>query len=159
MFYDINAYNSIMSDIRISGRNSFSNDYTKYTYNHRLINNKIDLSECGPIELEKIPGVGMKTSRFFILHSRDTKNIAVLDVHILKFLGSLGHKVPKTTPNKNQYNYLEQKFLEHCRTNNLHPAKADLEIWKFYAKKEKEVDVNVWKASSYWFWSNGFKVI
>jgi hypothetical protein len=32
MFYDVNAYNSIMSDIRISGRNSFSNDSTKYTY-------------------------------------------------------------------------------------------------------------------------------
>ena len=30
MFYDINAYNSIMSDIRISGRSSFSNDSTTY---------------------------------------------------------------------------------------------------------------------------------
>ena len=30
MFYDVNAYNSIMSDIRISGRNSFSNDSTTY---------------------------------------------------------------------------------------------------------------------------------
>ncbi|MEC9209740.1 MAG: TonB-dependent receptor [Bacteroidota bacterium] len=30
MFYDINAYNSIMSDIRISGRNSFSNDSSTY---------------------------------------------------------------------------------------------------------------------------------
>lgn len=32
MFYDINAYNSIMSDIRIGGRNSFSNDSTTYHY-------------------------------------------------------------------------------------------------------------------------------
>jgi outer membrane cobalamin receptor len=30
MFYDVNAYNSIMSDIRISGRNSFSDDSTTY---------------------------------------------------------------------------------------------------------------------------------
>ena len=30
MFYDVNAYNSIMSDIRISGRSSFSNDSTAY---------------------------------------------------------------------------------------------------------------------------------
>jgi len=108
-----------------------------------IIQNKIDLKECGPTELERIPGVGMKTSRFFILHSRDVQSIAVLDVHILKFLGSLGHKVPKTTPNKKQYYYLEQKFLDHCKDNNLHPASADLEIWKFYAKKEKEVDANV----------------
>lgn len=30
MFYDVNAYNSFMSDIRISGRSSFSNDSTIY---------------------------------------------------------------------------------------------------------------------------------
>lgn len=108
-----------------------------------LINNKINLFECGPDVLEKVPGIGMKTSRFFILHSRNIKTLAVLDVHILKFLGSLGHKVPKTTPNKKQYYILEQKFLDHCRANNLHPATADLEIWKSYAKKEKEVTVDV----------------
>jgi thermostable 8-oxoguanine DNA glycosylase len=114
--------------------------YNAFNY---LIKNKIDLFECGPIELEKIPGVGMKTSRFFILHSRDNVNLAVLDVHILKFLGTLGHKVPKTTPNKKQYYYLEQKFLDHCRSVEKHPAEVDLEIWNFYAKKEKEVDINV----------------
>ena len=32
MFYDVNAYTSIMSDIRISGRSSFSNDATTYHY-------------------------------------------------------------------------------------------------------------------------------
>lgn len=32
MFYDINAYNRLTSDIRISGRNSFSNDTTEYFY-------------------------------------------------------------------------------------------------------------------------------
>jgi thermostable 8-oxoguanine DNA glycosylase len=114
--------------------------YNAFTY---LIKNKIDLFECGPIELEEIPGVGMKTSRFFILHSRDIKTVAVLDVHILKFLGTLGHKVPKTTPNKKQYYYLEQKFLDHCRSINKHPAEVDLEIWKLYAKKEKEVSDSV----------------
>mgnify|MGYP003705459923 CR=1 FL=1 len=31
-----------------------------------LIKNKIDLFNCGTIELEKVPGIGLKTSRFFI---------------------------------------------------------------------------------------------
>ncbi len=118
--------------------------YTKITkaFDY-LINNKIDLFKCGPIDLEKVPGIGMKTSRFFILHSRNIKTLAVLDVHILKFLGTLGYKVPKTTPNQKQYYYLEQKFLEYCQANDLHPATADLEIWKSYAKKEKEVSSSV----------------
>ena len=42
MFYDVNAYNSIMSDIRISGRNSFSNDSTKYYYTHATIDSLDD---------------------------------------------------------------------------------------------------------------------
>ncbi len=134
---DDSILNSMIVEAKLGQYNKI---YKAFTY---LINNKINLFECGPIELEKIPGVGMKTSRFFILHSREVQTLAVLDVHILKFLGSLGHKVPKTTPNKKQYYYLEQKFLDYCRDVEKHPAKVDLEIWKFYAKKEKEVDVNV----------------
>ncbi len=50
MFYDVNAYNSIMSDIRISGRSSFSNDSTKYTYNHATIDS-LDNSYDSYIEM------------------------------------------------------------------------------------------------------------
>jgi thermostable 8-oxoguanine DNA glycosylase len=137
---ELNNLNDLYSMIVEAKLGQYNKIYKAFDY---LIKNKIDLSECGPIELEKVPGIGMKTSRFFILHSRNVKTIAVLDVHILKFLGSLGYKVPKTTPNKKQYYYLEQKFLDYCRANDLHPADADLEIWKSYAKKEKEVALDV----------------
>jgi len=42
MFYDINAYNSIMSDIRIGGRNSFSNDNTNSIYNSDTTNTYLE---------------------------------------------------------------------------------------------------------------------
>lgn len=113
--------------------------YNAFDY---LVNNKIDLSNCTTEDLEKIPGVGLKTSRFFILHSRQINSIAVLDVHILKFLGTLGYNVPKTTPSKKNYYFLEQKFLEYCMANNLEPAEADLEIWKSYARKKQEVSID-----------------
>lgn len=118
--------------------------YNAFDY---LVNNKIDLSTCTTEELEKIPGVGLKTSRFFILHSRQINSIAVLDVHILKFLGTLGYDVPKTTPNKKKYYYLEEKFLEYCKLKNIQPAEADLEIWKSYARKKQEVSIDGWNYS------------
>lgn len=130
----------LLQEIHKAKLGQYKKIYNAFTY---LINNKINLFECGPIELEKIPGVGMKTSRFFIVHSRDVKFLAILDTHILKFLASIGYKVPKATPNKKQYYDLEQKFLDYCRSKDLHPAQADLEIWKFYAKKEKEVELDV----------------
>jgi thermostable 8-oxoguanine DNA glycosylase len=129
-----NDHGILLQEIQKAKLGQYSKITKAFDY---IINNKINLFNCEPIELEKIPGVGMKTSRFFILHSRNIKSVAVLDVHILKFLGTLGFKVPKTTPNAKQYYFLEQKFLDYCRANDLHPANADLDIWKSYARKDK----------------------
>lgn len=94
-----------------------------------------------PELLEYIPGVGMKTSRFFLLHSdinyKDT--IAILDTHILKFMKeNIDNSAPKSTPtNSNKYKYWEDKFLLWCEENNKDAAEFDLEVWKSYARKTK----------------------
>ena len=50
-------------------------------------------------DLIKIPGVGPKTANFFLLHSKEDYNEAVLDTHILKWLREIGYdKAPKITP-------------------------------------------------------------
>jgi len=136
ILFELKQRDILLTQIVKAKLGQYTKIYNAFDY---LVNNKIDLSNCTTVELEKIPGVGLKTSRFFILHSRQTDSIAVLDVHILKFLGSLGYKVPKTTPSKKNYYFLEQKFLEYCTANNLQPADADLEIWKSYARKKQEV--------------------
>ena len=100
-----------------------------------LIINPIDLFTCSIDELEQIPGVGPKTSRFFLLHSRDIE-LAVLDTHILKYLKQFDEKTPKVTPsNKSIYKKYELLFLEKCREQNKKPAELDLELWKSYAKR------------------------
>lgn len=62
---------------------------------HQLVNSNIDLSRCGVDDLEKIYGIGRKTSRGFILHTRKNAQHGVLDTHILKFLKEYG--APKCT--------------------------------------------------------------
>jgi len=110
---------------------------------HIAENNYI-LNKVTPEILEKIPGVGMKTSRFFLLHSdNDYKdNIAILDTHILKFIKeNIDNRAPKSTPtNSNTYKYWEDKFLLWCKENNKDAAEFDLEVWKSYARKNKEAD-------------------
>lgn len=107
-----------------------------------LLNADIDLKSCTPSELELVPGIGPKTSRFFILHSRE-ENVAVLDVHILKWLKSIGYNnAPKTTPSTSQkYKFWEDVFLKYCIENNFKPADLDLQIWKIYAKKDKNYEI------------------
>jgi hypothetical protein len=79
--------------------------------------------------LESIKGIGMKTARFFAMHSRHNQWLACLDTHILKWLGDRGHDVPKTTPSGDKYLKLEKIFLGYCMAMNMSPAQLDLKIW------------------------------
>jgi thermostable 8-oxoguanine DNA glycosylase len=85
-------------------------------------------------ELESVKGIGPKTSRFFILHSRPDQNVACLDTHILKWMKSKGYDVPKTTPSKKRYKKIESDFIHECHKVGKKVADMDLEIWKSYAK-------------------------
>lgn len=95
-----------------------------------MINVDIDLKKVTIEELESIHGIGPKTSRFFVLHSRKSQKVAVLDTHILKYLSKKGYNVPKATPSGRRYKEIEQVFLEMAKKLNTTPSKLDLEIWK-----------------------------
>jgi thermostable 8-oxoguanine DNA glycosylase len=84
-------------------------------------------------DLESIKGIGSKTARFFVLHSRPKVRHAVLDTHILKWMGALGINVPKATPPKKKYKELEEKFLALADERKMSVADLDLHIWKTYA--------------------------
>lgn len=103
--------------------------------------NKIDLRKTTTDGLELIPGVGMKSSRFFLLHSDITykDQIAILDTHILKFIKEhIDDRAPKSTPTiKVTYKYWEDLFLYWCQCNNKNVADFDLDIWKSYARTKK----------------------
>lgn len=106
---------------------------------YEIIHSNLDLRDCSISELESIYGIGRKTSRCFILHSRKNAKCSGLDTHILKFLKSKGvNDVPKSTPSsKKQYDRLENIFLHFCKRERKSPARFDLEIWKSYSIKDK----------------------
>jgi hypothetical protein len=87
-------------------------------------------------DLETLPGIGPKTARFFILHSRPNQRFACLDVHILRELRDLGYKnIPKQSPsNANTYARIEKIFLAEADKRGKSPANYDLEIWKSKAR-------------------------
>ena len=92
-------------------------------------------------DLEKIPGVKFKTSRFFVLHSRMKAECVPLDTHILRFLRDRGvPSVPNVTPaSKNIYDGLEKIAIEALKTLGYSTlAKADLETWKAYSNNFSE---------------------
>ncbi len=119
------------------------------TFLKQLVERNLDLSRVTLHDLEKLHGVGMKTSRFFLLASRRSAKCAALDTHVLKWLSQMGHKnVPKVTPSsKKIYLHLEKQFLHHAKLLNMSPADLDLAIWNHYSsgkeylwKKMKKLD-------------------
>lgn len=119
-------------------KSAFSDLAQRYRYpnSHPWIT---DLHTVQTEDLESIPGIGPKTSRFFILHTQACAPTACLDTHILKFLRAMNVKdVPKVTPqNIKEYRRLESEFLAICRHLDVHPAKFDLAVWTYYANGQR----------------------
>jgi len=106
----------------------------------QIINSNLDLKTCSLKELENIIGIGPKTARCFLIHSRKKANVCGLDTHVLKFLRDLGHKdVPLSTPNGKRYLEWEKVFLSHVKKTNYSVAEFDLKIWNAYSSKSQEL--------------------
>ena len=119
--------NTLIEGLRKSGIGQYSR-LSKCL--EEMANSGFDLRKVTVEELESIHGIGPKTSRFFILHSRRNQKIAVLDTHILKYMSKLGYTVPKSTPSGKRYKELEQEFLLLAKESKMSPAELDLKIWK-----------------------------
>ncbi len=105
----------------------------------QTVRTNINLRKVSVEELELIHGVGPKTSRFFILHTRPNQRHAVLDTHILKFLREKGHPAPKGTPSGKKYFELEEIFLLYADQAGMPIAEYDLILWRKYSGHEKKV--------------------
>ena len=128
----------LMQEILKAKLGQYKKIYNGFKY---ITEHEYDLTRMTPDLLECIPGVGMKTSRFFLLHSdKNYKDIiAILDTHILKFIKeNIDDRAPKSTPTiRVTYKYWEDVFLYWCECNNKNVADFDLEVWKSYARIAK----------------------
>lgn len=92
----------------------------------------LDLANDSLTRLNQIYGAGMKTCRFFLLHSRKDCKCAVLDTHILKWLNALGVNCGTQTPTApKEYDRLEEAFLTLASIHHpqLSIAELDLALW------------------------------
>jgi len=116
---------------------------------YQLVRAGLNLRTCTIDDLEKIRGIGMKTSRLFILHTRKDAQCIPLDVHILHYLRDLGHDVPKTTPSsKKKYLIIERLCIQLARKERKTCANWDLDTWNRYRSRnikfERGGEKSVW---------------
>ena len=95
------------------------------------MNETENLREASVEILKTYPGIGDKTARFFIMHSREDAEIATLDTHVLSWMDeNLDVNVHPSAPRSTrEYKKLEHHFLKEAERRGRHPAHLDLEIW------------------------------
>jgi len=95
----------------------------------------LDLANDPVEKFEAIFGVGPKTARMFLMHSRPDQQFAALDTHILKHMRAKGIDAPKSTPPSGPtYRRLEGEFLKMAKRARKSPADFDLMLWRRYAE-------------------------
>lgn len=117
-------------------------NYGKLVRGYReLVNARLDLRHCGVDELERIHGIGPKTSRFWILWTRPGARHAALDVHVLRWLKQQGYDAPKATPASSKtYAYLEEAFIKEAESRGLTPRALDYQIWKAGSSSKNRIE-------------------
>lgn len=107
----------------------------KASYLIDLVNSGVNLRTCSVDDLVAIKGVGPKTARCFVLHTRQGARVAGLDTHILRYLRQHTDvvNVPKATPTGKQYDRLEAIILGIADIKGLSAAAFDLQVWTHYS--------------------------
>lgn len=96
----------------------------------------LNLRTATVADFEAIDGVGAKTARYFLLHTRANQRIACLDTHVVRHMRDLGLTEQKGTPPSGpKYKALEEQFLALADAAKMSPADFDLMIWNKYARK------------------------
>ncbi len=111
----------------------------KAVYLRSLLKANLDLKKCTLEQLEAVKGIGPKTARCFLIHTRKNQQYAGLDTHILSFLRDKGINAPKTTPTGKKYKELEKIFLKFVKRSRKTVAEFDLMIWNRYRKKSANI--------------------
>jgi thermostable 8-oxoguanine DNA glycosylase len=101
---------------------------------------KMDLRTCSLEDLLKIDGIGHKTAKMFLLHSRPNQEHIVLDVHILRWLKQHGlRNIPTQSPSKTSslYSKIEERARRKVKSMfpNISFAEFDLNTWVFMSGK------------------------
>ncbi|KAB2646029.1 MAG: helix-hairpin-helix domain-containing protein [Verrucomicrobiota bacterium] len=115
---------------------------------HQVAHANLDLRTCTWETLTTFPGIGIKTAKFFILHSRESQMLAVLDTHVLYWMKEcLGHKTPRglavpdhTPQDPSLYQFWETVYFglvlsrlkptQASGENPINWAHVDLDLWK-----------------------------
>ena len=105
----------------------------------------IDLRTCTWEELTRFPGIGLKTAKFFVLHTRKGEMHGVLDTHVLGWMREhgasvgAGPAVPRHSPqDPSAYRFWETVYFGMVAERRHGAGKPQIVDWARF-------DLDLWK--------------
>ncbi len=80
-------------------------------------------------ELATLPGVGLKTASWIVRNRRNSDNVAVLDVHIVRAGRYIGFFSRSTEPSRH-YRTMENRFISFARGLEVRAVDLDSAMWQ-----------------------------
>ena len=104
----------------------------KRIHNAFMASKNLNLKTCSLEDLEAIPGIGPKTARMFLLHSRPRQNYLPLDTHICKYLRDNGISKARVGLRGEVYKEVEKQGIALLKKQFPKKGMAwiDLNLWK-----------------------------
>jgi hypothetical protein len=125
---------ALLRDVKLGKYSLLSRSFSE------LAHSGVDLSAATWEELTRFPGIGIKTAKFFVLHSRKAQMHGVLDTHVLAWMREhwhgIGPPVPRHSPqDPRAYRFWETVYfgMASARRHGAGPidwAKFDLDLWR-----------------------------
>jgi N-glycosylase/DNA lyase len=88
--------------------------------------------------LLQVPGIGYKTASWIARNWLRADDVAILDIHIVRFGRAIGLFPPQLTVERH-YTELERLFLEFSRRVDVRPSELDAVIWFEMASSPRSV--------------------
>jgi len=80
-----------------------------------------------------ISGIGLKEASHFLRNIKYSKNLAIIDSHVVKFLEKIydDKRIKTKTLTQTTYLELENRILDICNNLRVNPSIFDMAIWHF----------------------------
>jgi len=124
------------TQIRTAAERFYANNETVQGF----LNKFSDVYEVRRVLNKEVSGIGPKQASLFLRNIGFTKDIAVLDSHVLSYMNWFGltKSFIKKVKNLNHYENLENNFINHCYSVGHYPDNYDVAIWVVVRLSKKD---------------------
>ncbi len=131
-FYRVRAKQLREAAERLYGRSESIHDFLK---------DDLDVRSARRLLIKEIAGIGPKQASLFLRNIGFNRHIAVLDVHVLRYMNWVGltERLIMSIPTIRKYEKLEDVFIKHACSLGCTPDRFDLAIWTVLKVIREEV--------------------